>query len=80
MLRATAIEAFAELKKDKKFEPATLEAVKAFLADAATGKKAEEKDVGKRVRVMTCESDKNLLIEARDKQAGAVLHKTYLAK
>jgi hypothetical protein len=80
MLRATAIEAFAELKKDKKYEPAKLEAVKAFLADAAAGKKAEEKDVGKRVKVSTCESDKNLLIESRDKQAGAVLHKTYLAK
>jgi hypothetical protein len=80
LLRSSAIEAFAEMKKDKKFEPATVEAVKAFLADAAAGKMAEPKDVGPRVKVCTCESEKNVLIEARDKQAGAVLHKTYLAK
>jgi hypothetical protein len=80
LLRSSAIEAFAELKKDKKFEPTSLDAVKTFLADAAAGKKAEEKDVSRRVGVCTCESDKNLLIEARDKQAGAVLHRTYLAK
>src|SRR5262249_31283693 len=42
LLKASAVEAVAE-KNDKKFEPAKMDTVKAFLADAEKGKKSETK-------------------------------------
>jgi hypothetical protein len=81
LLRANAVEAVAELKKDKKFEPPTSDAVKAFFADTAQGKNAEDKAVTKRVQVVTKETAKNLLLQTRDKQQkGAMIHASYIAK
>jgi hypothetical protein len=80
LLKATAIEAVAELEKDKKFEPAETDAVKAFLADAESGK-ASSTEVGKRFTVIEQETDKNCLYETRDKeQQGVMLRRSYLAK
>jgi hypothetical protein len=81
LLRADAIEAVAELQKDKKFEPATAEAVAALLADAEKAQTKEEKDIGRRGRLTTRESEKNLLFELRDKEQPAEpLHKSYKKK
>jgi hypothetical protein len=41
LLKAAAIDALSELDKEKKFEPATAEHVKKFMAAAAQGKKTE---------------------------------------
>jgi hypothetical protein len=80
LLNASAVDALAEWDKDKKFEPATAAAVKAFLADAASGKKTE-RDVTGRTRVINHETAKNLLIETRDQdRKAAVLHRCYLAR
>jgi hypothetical protein len=49
LLKATAVEAVVEREKDKKFEPVTAEAMKAFLLDAEKGK-AKEKDLTKRLQ------------------------------
>ncbi|HEY1860839.1 MAG TPA: DUF6569 family protein [Gemmataceae bacterium] len=80
LLKATAIEAVAELEKDKKFEPAETDAVKAFLADAESGK-ASSTEVGKRFTVIEQETEKNCLYETRDKeQQDVMLRRSYLAK
>jgi hypothetical protein len=80
LLKAGAIEAVAELEKDKHFETVGADAVKAFLADAEQGK-ATSKDVGKRFTQVQQETDKNLLYETRDKeQKDVVLRRNYLAK
>jgi hypothetical protein len=79
LVRACAIEAIGELKKDQKFEPVKAEAVATLLADAAKGKQKDEKESGPRLKVVTQETEKNILFETRDRQ-GAVLHKSYVRK
>ncbi len=66
LLKASAVEAISEWKKDQKFEPATAEAVKAFLADAEKGKKTEKK-ITERFKQVEQESAKNILFETRDR-------------
>lgn len=81
LLEANAIEAIAEMKKDKKFEPPTADSLKAFMADAESGKKADQKEVTKRISCSLLESKKNVLVETRDKQQkDAVIHRSYVAK
>jgi ARG/rhodanese/phosphatase superfamily protein len=80
LANSCAVDAVAELQKDKKFDPATADAVKAFLAEAEKGKAAEQ-DVNKRIQVITRDAAKHLVIEARDKQdQSRVIHRCYLAK
>jgi hypothetical protein len=80
VLNACAVDALAELQKDKKFEPAMSEAVKKFLADSEAGK-MQETDVTKRIQVMTLDSVKNFFIETCDKeQKNALVHRSYIAK
>ena len=80
LLAASAVEAIAELSKDKKFQPATIESVKACLSDAEKGK-ASSQDFTKRIQVQTQETDNNILFETRDKeQKGEWIHKSYLSK
>jgi hypothetical protein len=79
LLKATAVEAVAE-KTDKKFTPATAEAVQAFLADAEKGKKTET-DVNKRLQQIERESAKSCLFETCDRdQKGAAVRRSYIAK
>jgi hypothetical protein len=63
LLKANAIEAIAELKKDE-FKPASPEAVKGFL-DGAEKARASEKDVTKRVKLVTREDSESVLFETR---------------
>jgi len=80
MVKACAVEAFSELQKDKKFTPATVEAVKSFLADSEKGK-AQNEDLNKRVRLTTVDSKDNVLFETFDNSApSAALHRNYLKK
>jgi hypothetical protein len=81
LLRAEAIEAVAELQKDKKFEPAKAEAVTALLADAEKAKTKEEKDIGRRGHLTTRESEKNVLFELRDvEQKLQPVHRSFKKK
>jgi hypothetical protein len=75
LLEGNAIEAVAA-KSDKKFTPVGPEAVQAFLAGAAKGKRSE-RAVGK-LRELQQESDKVILFETRT--ASASLRRSYLAK
>ncbi len=79
LLKASAVEALAE-KNDKKLEPAKVEAVKAFLADAAKGKKSEKK-ITERFRQIEQESAKCILFETNDREKkGVTLRRSYVAK
>jgi hypothetical protein len=80
LIDGSATEALAEKQKDKKFAVPTADAVKTFMADAVKGKKSE-KDLSKRVLQICQEDEKNLYLEARDKEGkGAVIHRSYLKK
>lgn len=79
LLRANAVEAIAELQKEK-FEPASAEQVKAFLSEAESGK-GSEKEVTGRVKLVTREDEKNILFETRDgERKGAWIHRSYIKK
>jgi hypothetical protein len=80
LLKASAVEAVAEVKKDKKFDPPTAEAVLAFLADADKGK-TSEKDINKRYRQVERETAKACLFETCDReQKGVSLRRSYVGK
>ncbi len=79
LLKANAIEAIAELQKDK-FAPPKPEHAKTFLSE---GEKAEasEKDVSSRVGLVTAEDDKNIFFETRDRaNKDAWIHRNYIKK
>lgn len=118
LLNASAIDALAELQKDKKFAPASADTVKAFLTEVEKGKRVEQpiqsaggyrqasgqqqavqsnardsnrqvqqatptvkSDVKYRVQVFTQETEKNFLMECRDReQKDAIVHRSYIAK
>jgi hypothetical protein len=81
LLKGCAVDALAEFEKDKKYAPVNEEAVRAFVADANQGKKETNREVSARVQVNTRESDKNVLIECRDKQNGSqFVRRNYFAK
>jgi hypothetical protein len=80
LLKASAVEAVSAIQKDKKFEPAKVEAVQAFLADSAKGKKTEKK-IGERFQQIEQESDKSILFETKDHKNNDVsLRRSHLAK
>jgi hypothetical protein len=79
LVKATAVEAFHELKKDKKFEAVKGDAVLAFLADPEKGKKSQ-KDIDKRLSQVLKETEKNVLFETCDKANGQCLRRSYIAK
>ena len=83
LIKASAVEAVAELKKDKKFDVVAVATVKAFLDDADKGK-ASEKEVNKRMQEIQRETAKSLMFESRDRRFGggapAPVHKSYIAK
>jgi hypothetical protein len=80
LLKANAIEAIAELQRDKKLDPTTAGHVKAFLAEVPKSS-AAEKEVTARIRLFTTEDEKNIFFETRDRaQKGAWIHRNYIRK
>jgi len=79
LLKANAIEAIAELQKDK-FHPASADSVRGFLSEAEKAK-GSDKDVNARVNLLTREDDENILFETRDRaEKGAWVHRNYIKK
>ncbi len=78
LLQASAIEAFADLPKDKKFPTVSAAAVKTFLEEADKGK-ATNQDVTKEIRQQTNSAERVLRFETID-QKGASLRRNYLKK
>jgi hypothetical protein len=80
LLKASAVEAVAELHKDKKFEAVNADRVRTFLADAERGKKTA-KEVTQRIRQVQHETDKNILFETHDRdEKGAPVRRSYISK
>lgn len=80
LCKTNAVDAIAHNKKDLKFDTAKADAVKAVFAEAGKGK-VKEKDVSARIRIYSCDGDKVLMMECRDKTAaGTVWHRCYLTK
>jgi hypothetical protein len=80
LLKASAIEAIAELRAGQKFESVTEESVRTFLSESEKGT-ASEKEVTARIKLVTRESDKNVFFETRDRaQKEAWVHRNYIRK
>ncbi|HKO98907.1 MAG TPA: DUF6569 family protein [Pyrinomonadaceae bacterium] len=79
LLKANAIEAIAELQTEK-FAPAKPEHAKSFLTDGERAK-ATQKEVSKRVGLVTGEDSENVFFETRDRaQKDAWVHRNYIKK
>ena len=79
LLKASAIEAVAEFRRDEKFAPPKPDDVRGLLDDS----KAEEKqnDVTPRTQVITREKDGNVSFETRDRAKSDVwVHRNYIKK
>ena len=80
LLKASAVEAIAELRKDLDLKPVTDEVVLSFLTDSEQPKPAT-KDVTGRIRLVTKEDDKNVLFETQDRsQKDGWVHRNYIRK
>jgi hypothetical protein len=80
LLKASAVEAVAELNKDVDATPVVAEVVETFLTESEKPA-AAAKDVTRRVKVVTREDDKNIFFETQDRaQSGGWVHRNYIKK
>lgn len=80
LLKASSVEAIAELNQPVKAEPVAEETVHAFLAESEQPS-AKPKDVTPRVRMLTREDDKNAFFETQDRsEKDAWVHRNYIRK
>ena len=80
LLHASAVEAFAEVQKDKTFATASVENVKSFLAEADKGKATDARDVGKTISQSTNESERVLRFDSKDNASKEQLRQELLEK
>jgi len=79
LLKASAIEAIAELRRGEKFSAPPADAVRGFLDDSKGTEK--EKDVSSRVQTVTRESSGSVFFETRDKTKSNVwVHRNVIKK
>jgi hypothetical protein len=80
LIKASAVEAVAELNKDIESKPVASETVHTFLSDSEKAK-AEARQVTRRVKVVTREDDKNIFFETVDTAANdGWVHRNYIRK
>jgi hypothetical protein len=80
LLKASAIEAVAELHRGEKFEAPKSDAVQGFLDNSPKGTE-KQKDVSSRVQMVTRESDENVFFETRDRaKSDTWVHRNYIKK
>ena len=80
LLKATAVEAIAELNQKVEAQPVASETIHAFLTDSEQAA-SKAKDVTTRVRMVTREDDKNIFFETQDRRANdAWVHRNYIRK
>jgi hypothetical protein len=82
LLKATAVEAVAELRDGQQSEPVTQQNAKAFLADSESGA-VSEKAVTARVKLVTRENKDNVFFETRDADGAGKddwVHRNYIKK
>lgn len=79
LLKASAIEAIAELRRGEKFAAPPADAVRGFLDDSKGTEK--QKDVSPRVQIMTRESSGSVFFETRDRAKSDVwVHRNVIKK
>ena len=80
LIKASTVEAVAEIQKGLDHAPVTDESVKAFLAESEQAS-ASTKDVTQHVRLVTREDDKNAFYETQDRtQKDGFVHRNYIRK
>jgi len=80
LLKASAVEAVAELNKDLEAKPVASETVHTFLAESEKAT-AAARQVTPRVKVVTREDDKNIFFETQDRAANdGWVHRNYIRK
>lgn len=80
LLKSSAVESIAELKKDFQPKPVTDETIRGFLGDSEKAT-AEAKQVTPRVKLVTREDDKNAFFETIDsQQKDGWVHRNYIRK
>ena len=80
LIKASAVEAVAELRKDIEMKPVSDEIVMGFLAESEQPA-ASTKDVNKRVKLVTREDDKNAFFETQDRAGkDGWVHRNYIKK
>lgn len=80
LLKASAVEAVAELNKDIETKPVASETVHTFLTESEKGNPAA-RQVTARVKVVTREDDKNIFFETQDRAANdGWVHRNYIRK
>ncbi len=82
MLRAAAIDAFSDLHPGKRFEPADVDAILAFLGDADKNQHTETSTkVSDRIQVTVRATTNSVSLETRDSNyQGSVIHRSVIAK
>jgi hypothetical protein len=80
LLKASAVEAVAELNKDAAAQPVVSEVVHSFLLDSEKAR-SEERQVTPRVKMVTREDEKNIFFETQDRAANdGWVHRNYIRK
>lgn len=80
LLKASAVEAIAELQDNVQHKPVAGETIHAFLADSEKPK-ATTKEVTTRVKLVTREDDNNVFFETQDRrQNDGWVHRNYIRK
>jgi hypothetical protein len=80
LLKASAVEAIAELNKDVEVKPIASEMVETFLAESEKPT-ASTKEVTRRVKMVTREDDNNIFFETVDSsQKDGWVHRNYIKK
>jgi hypothetical protein len=80
LLKSSAVEAIADLDKNLRIKTPTPAMVSASIKDAEKGKRTE-KVVSSRIRIVTSETEQNLLLETKDQDKKEQwIHKSYIQK
>ena len=80
LLKASAVEAIAELNKDIEVKPIVSETIESFLAESEKPS-ASSKEVTRRVKMVTREDDNNIFFETQDRsQNDGWVHRNYIKK
>jgi hypothetical protein len=79
LLKATAIEAVAEMQTDKPTKLVKIDEIKQFMSESDEGEK-QERAVNNRNKAVTRTTKENVVFESRDEKNNVVLHKSYVKK
>jgi hypothetical protein len=81
LLKASAVEAIAELNQKEAAEPVVAETVHTFLGESEGAGGGGTKEVTRRVKLVTREDDKNIFFETRDRNdKDNWVHRNYIRK